>query len=182
MKSNLLVAVLFLISIRLQAQPRVDGELMIGPSLATIGGGETIERFGGVAVGASANVHLMEYGLGFLAFTLMPNLTFGASDNASVDLQRFQIPIGLTLTIGDDVYDGAASIGGGVTMGYGFTIGSFTDANPDLRPFVNFDVSFGIFERGALKLRYSTVFGEYQFVDRGNVNYHALFLVGSTSW
>lgn len=182
MKSKLLAAVLFLATVGVHAQPRVDGELMIGPSLATIGGGESIERFGGVAVGAGANVHLMEFGFGFLAVTAMPNFTLGATDNEGIDFQRLQIPLGLMLTVGDDVYAGAGSIGGGVTIGYGLTVGPFTDSHADLRPFINFDVSFGIFERGALKLRYSTVLGDYQFTDRGNVNYHSLFLVGSTSW
>ncbi len=182
MKSKLLAAVLFLTTVGVHAQPRVDGELMIGPSLATIGGGETIERFGGVAFGAAANMHIMDYGIGYLGISILPNATLGATDNAGVDFQRVQIPIGVMLTVGDDIHDGPGSIGGGVTLGYGLTVGSFTDTHADIRPFVNFDLSVGIFERGALKLRYSTVLGTYEYLDRGNVNYHALFLVGSTTW
>ena len=161
----------------------LEGEIMLGPSLASVAADSVPDTYAGFGVGMSFNIHVLHYRFGSIGFTIPPVLVIGQRADASgFDFQRFHIPIGVMLTAGDaGGYGGSGVVGGAITVGYGATIGAFTKERIDARPFLQFDVSIGIFERGALKLRYRNVFGEYLF-EGAPVSYHGLYVVGSSAW
>lgn len=181
MKSKLLVVV-YLISIgSALAQPIIDGEVAIGPSMVSVDGDAGLEHYGGLILGVSANLHLLDGSAGTVSLIVPLTLTIGQKrDDKGLDVQRFHVPIGIMLCTGENL-DKPGGLGGGVTIGYGATFGDFTDV-VDFRPFANFDLSFGIFSRGMLKLRYFVVLGDYLNSENQSVNYHAILLVGSTTW
>ncbi len=164
------------------AQLRIEGELYVGPILTSRDAGDSVEVYAGVSVGSAANFTLLSYGVGEICAIVAPTLSLGQNLNRELDLQRFHLPVGVMLTLGDNVRDQYGAINGAVTFGYGVNFGPFADNGMDARPFVNFDLSFGIFERGALKLRYSTVLGRYEDSSGSNVGFHSIMLVGSTDW
>lgn len=53
-----ILLVLFCFSVHAQHEPRLEGEVFLGPTLATIGGGDAIDRYPGLGIGASLNLHL----------------------------------------------------------------------------------------------------------------------------
>lgn len=156
---------------------------MLGPSLASVATDSTPRIYGGIGIGLSFNAHLLHYGFGSLGVTIPPVLVVGQRADASgVDFQRFHIPLGVMLTVGDDGgYGGSGVVSGAITYGWGITLGAFAKEGIDSRPFLQFDVSVGIFERGALKLRYRNVLGTYLY-QGAQVGYHGLYVVGSSAW
>ena len=166
-----------------QSETRVEGEIVFGPTLTTLGGGESIERFGGIAMGVAANFHFLQYGIGSLGITIPPLIVFGSVPGRSaIDLQRFHLPIGILFSFGDAAGHGErGAIGGSITLGYGATFGAFSSESIDTRPFMSFDISLGLFERGMLKVRYSSVMGSYLHMG-AEVGYHGLYIIGSTVW
>lgn len=178
-----LIALLFLISaVSAAAQLRVEGEISIGPTMTSRDAGDSVEIYGGLIFGSAANLTLLSYGIGEIRATVTPTLSLGPDINREMNLQRFHLPIGVMLTVGDNVRDQYGAINGAVTIGYGMNFGAFADNGTDARAFVNFDLCFGIFERGALKVRYATVLGRYEDRSGANLGFHSLMLVGSTEW
>jgi hypothetical protein len=166
-----------------QDETRVEGEIVVGPTLTTVGGGDDIDRYGGLGIGVTANFHFLQYGIGSIGITIPPMLVFGSrADAPGFDFQRLHLPIGVLFSFGDASGRGeVGSIGGAIVLGYGAMFGAFSTDSVDTRGFMSFDISLGLFERGMLKIRYSTVIGSYDF--RGaNVGYHGLFVIGSTAW
>lgn len=171
-------------SLHIQAQTVVDGEVFLGPTVTSVGSGQTLESYGGIAFGISVNAHILRFSAGSLGISVPPLLALGPTpDDRSLNFQRLSIPIGVILRIGDN---GGRSkrhaATGSITVGYGATVGAFVREYIDLRPFFTVDIAAGIFEHGALKLRYSNVFGKYLLDQLNPVAYHGLFIVGSTEW
>lgn len=156
---------------------------MLGPSLASVSTDTVPEVYAGIGFGLAFNAHLLHYGVGSLGLTIPPVLVLGQRADASgFDFQSFHIPLGVMLTVGDAGSRGGPGIvSGAITYGWGIILGAFAPDGFDSRPFLQFDVSVGIFERGALKLRYRNVLGEYLF-QGAQVGYHGLYVVGSSSW
>ncbi len=156
---------------------------MLGPTLASVSNADQPDTYPGIGIGMSFNAHLLHYGVGSLGLTIPPVLVIGKRADASgFDFQRFHLPIGVMLTVGDaGGYSGSGLVSGAIAVGWGVTVGAFAKDGIDSRPWLQFDVAVGIFERGALKLRYRNVFGEYLF-QGSPVSYHGLYLVGSSAW
>lgn len=169
---------------RLQAQTTVDGEVVLGPTATSVGSGSALKSYAGFALGISMNAHIVRFGAGWLGISVPPLIALGATaEDRSLNFQRLSIPIGIMLSIGDNGgRTGPNGVTGAVTIGYGATFGAFVRDNIDLRPFFNVDIAAGIFERGALKIRYSNTFGKYLLDNSKPVAYHGLFIVGSTEW
>jgi len=169
----------------LQAQlvTRTAGEIAFGPAVATLGNGSTIEHYPGFAIGTCFNFYLLKYGVGTLGLTTPIMAVIGSRpEQPGADFQRVHIPLGILLAVGDaSGFEGSGSVGGSLSFGYGATFGAFTENVIDTRPWLSMDISIGIFKRGALKIRYSGVLGTYEY--RGKpVNYHGIYLVGSSAW
>jgi len=170
-------------TVQAQLIEHFEGEVMFGPNVTSWATAETPQVFPGLAVGLSFNAHLLHYGVGSLGITIPPLLSIGSRPDADgLDLQHVHIPLGLMLTVGDaGGYSGSGLVGGSFTVGYGITLGALAKEDVDARPFLQMDISIGIFERGALKLRYRNVMGEYLY-QGSPVTYHGLYLVGSSAW
>jgi hypothetical protein len=183
MVTKLVVASVIAVPLHAQWVDHVAGEVAFGPALATVGGGEDIERYPGFSLGICFNFHLLQYGVGTLGLTIPIMSTIGTRPGKTgADFQRVHIPIGVLLSVGDaSGFEGAGSIGGSIACGYGAMLGAFTEGTVDVRPFISLDISIGVFKRGALKLRYSTVVGNYTYLGSA-VNYHGLYLIGSSAW
>jgi len=167
--------------------PFVEGEFVIGGALTAVTAAttdKTVSNYGGLALGASCNAHVLSTGIGTVAIAIPTVLVFGSrADAPGIDYQRFHIPLGVMLTIGS--LDGKVERGdvaAGITAGYGVMVGAFSTNGADLRPFVNIDLAFGIFERGALKIRYSTTLLTYNQKDGSSVSYNGIYAVASTLW
>ena len=162
-----------------------EGEIVIGPSFSSVGSGEAAVSYWGLTLGGSFNAHLLDVGIGTLGVAFPFTLTFGErSDADGIDYQKFQMPAGLMLSIGDrEALYTKGTVAAMITMGMCATIGAFSNPNKaDIRPFINFDLAAGVFERGMLKIRYSTSLGSYQLADGREVSHHGIYFVGSTLW
>lgn len=168
----------------IQSQTTVDGEVVVGPTATSVGSGSALKSYAGFALGISMNAHIVQFGAGWLGISFPPLLAIGETEeHRSMEIQRLSIPIGLMLSIGDNGgQSGHNGVTGSITIGYGATLGAFVRDNIDLRPFFSVDIAAGIFERGALKIRYSNTFGKYLLDNSKPVAYHGLFVVGSTEW
>ncbi len=181
---TLIVLFMIVFCCHIQAQTDVDGEVFLGPTVTSVGSGPTLESYEGIALGISMNTHIIRFGAGSLGISIPPLIALGPTpDHNWFDFQRFSIPIGVILSIGDN--GGRVkkhAVTGAITVGYGATVGAFVRDYIDFRPFFNIDIAAGIFEHGAIKLRYSNVFGKYLLDKVSPVAYHGLFVVGSTEW
>jgi hypothetical protein len=77
---------------------------------------------------------------------------------------------------------GTPGLGGSVLVGAALAFGTFNRNATDLRPFVGFDLTMGLLEDSAIKLRYASVLGDFQPRRGEFVSYHGVYVVGTTRW
>ena len=113
------------------AQLRVEGEVSAGPTIASRDAGDSVLVYPGLCIGSAANLTLLSYGVGEIRATITPSMSLGQNTDREMDLQRFHLPIGVMLTVGDNVRDQYGAINGAVTIGYGLNFGTFADNGMD---------------------------------------------------
>lgn len=162
-----------------KAAVELEPEIFFGPAFTSIG--STVEV--GVGFGGGLNMPVIPFAGGTIEARLSLMPVMGSDSVQGLIVSQFHIPLTVALVFLEAPADGhGLGIGGSVGLGMMATAGRYTAATVDLRPCFTIDLTFGIFERGALKLRYTTVLGEHQSEDGRPVSYQSLMVIGSTSW
>ncbi|NQW30266.1 MAG: hypothetical protein HQ472_07130 [Ignavibacteria bacterium] len=160
-----------------------EGEVKFGATLFAVTTNRETKSYPGFGFGAGANFPLTASDIGMLYASFSCNIGLGAKPAAtSFDLQSMQIPLGVMFKIGENIADGRRFIGGAIGAGACLSFGPFDDNGVDFRPYISADIILALFERGALKIRYFTLLGNYVGKNQGIVTQHALYLIASTEW
>lgn len=178
----LVLCALLLAAMSARAQ-RSEGELIVGPMLTSIGTPNGTTTHLGIGIGAAMVWRLNQADVGSARVMLQPLMVIGKRpDGPSIDVQRIQLPLILVFGFDDMRADGVPALGASILAGAALSIGAFNRDAMDLRPFVGFDLTMGLLERSAIKLRYATVIGDFHPMRGESVSYHGVYVVGTTRW
>ena len=156
-----------------------EPELFVGPAFTSIG--KNIEI--GVGFGGGLNISLIPFAGGDLEVrgSVMP--VFGSDSVNGLIISQIHVPITFALVFLERPADlHGQGLGGAIGLGMMLTAGRYATSSLDLRPCFTMEMTFGVFERGALKLRYSAVVGQQSHSDGRQVSYQSLMIIGSTTW
>ncbi len=154
-------------------------ELLMGP----VGTSVADVVHGGFGIGAGLSWHPLRFSGGYLEtrVALMP--VFGNSPDSPIDVTQIQLPLTIALAWQEKpTAMSGAGIGGSIGIGLQTTVGRYTEKGADFQPVVAIDLTFGVFERGALKFRYSATIGNVTAADGSRVSYQSVMIIGSTAW
>lgn len=181
--AHALVLLLFIASAIHATAQRTEGELILGPMITSVQTSSATTTHVGMGIGASLVWRLNQVDVGSARLMLQPLMVLGKRpDGPSVDVQRVQLPLALVLGFDDMRADGVPALGASILAGAALSFGAFNRDATDLRPFVGFDLTMGLFEKSAVKLRYATVIGAFHPRPSETVSYHGLYVVGTTRW
>lgn len=174
-----LILAFLLVQVCVVAAVEIEPEIFFGPAFTSID--KTVQV--GVGFGGGLNIPLLPFAGGKIEarWSLMP--VMGSDSVQGLIVSQVHIPLTIALVFLEQPADGhGMGIGGSIGLGMMGTAGRYTASSLDVRPCFTIDLTFGIFERGALKFRYSTVVGEHLSGDGRPVSYQSLMIIGSTSW
>lgn len=182
MAHALTLCALLLAGMTAQAQ-RTEGELIVGPMITSVQTPTETTTYVGMGLGASIVWRLHTTDVGSVRMLLQPLVVVGKRpDGSAFDVQRAQLPLIFCIGFDDMRPNGTPGLGGSVLVGAALAFGTFNRNATDLRPFVGFDLTMGLLEDSAIKLRYATVLGDFQPRRGEFVSYHGVYVVGTTRW
>ncbi len=157
----------------------IESEIHLGPATATVA--DTVNVGLGIGGGLNIPVHTFSAGAVEVRGAVMP--VFGSAGNQGLDITQMHIPLGVAIAFLERPASGQGmGLGGGVGVGMMTTVGRWASSGVTVGPYITMDLVFGVFERGALKLRYTAVLREASSDAGSVVRYQSLVVIGSTSW
>jgi|GEM_PF-1561012 len=161
------------------AQQIVESELILGPAFTSVD--KTLRVGIGAGAGMSVRVASIAGGSVLARVSVMPVFAIDSVDGLIIS--HAQIPLTVALSFQEPRSDGHPfGLGGSIGLGMIAIPSRITSPNVPFLPCVTFDLTFGVFERGALTMRYTTAFGGYQIADGRMVSFQSFVFIGSTQW
>lgn len=156
----------------------VQPELFVGPSFTSIGG--TV--YSGLGIGGGGSYTIFPSSLGPLEIRLAAMPVFGADLEKTFTLTQFHVPVTLALSLIElPRHRHGLGIGSAIGFGLTTTLGQLHD-RAAVQPSAMIEVTLGMFQRGALTMRYHTTIADIASNARGPVGYNSLVLIASTAW
>jgi hypothetical protein len=160
-----------------------EGEISVGVETSMVRSDTATRTYAALALGGGITWSIVGTPTLDIAAHTFPTWCFATNLNGDFDITQFHVPVGALVRFGElEAQTQRVTIGGGVGMGYQYTAGMLATGKPDLRPYFEVQIMLGLFKRGMLKVRYSTVMTAYADQAGSAVSYHALNVIGSTTW
>lgn len=171
--------VLLSASIQSQAQIKVETELFLGPAFTSIDGAVRV----GLGVGGGCALQLASFAGGSILArgSIMPVFAIDSVDGLIIE--HLHIPLTVALSFQEPRQDGHPyGLGGSIGLGMLAVPSRITLPRVSLQPCATFDLTFGVFDRGALTFRYIAGLGAYLLPDGRSVGFQSFTFIGSTNW
>lgn len=178
-KIGLIVAIIVLLCQPTLARHDAEPEIFFGPAFTSLD--KDVEV--GFGFGGGLKVGILPFAGGTIQFCggLMPVFAVDSADGFT--MTQAHIPLTVTIAFLERPQDeDRIGLGGSIGFGIMNTLGRYSPSAVDVRPCFTMDLTFGIFERGALMFRYTAVVGDKTSNDGRSLSYQSLLVVGSTTW
>lgn len=178
-KIGLITVIIMLCCQHVRATPESEPEIFFGPAFTSLDSDVEI----GFGFGGGLNIGLLPFAGGMIELrgSLMP--VFAVDSAVGFTMTQAHIPLTVAIAFLErSEHEDRLGLGGSIGFGLMSTLGKHSPSAIDVRPCFTIDLTFGIFERGALKFRYTTVVGNKESTDGRSLSYQTVTIIGSTSW
>lgn len=178
-KIGLIVAIIVLLCQPTFARLDTEPEIFFGPAFTSLD--KDVEV--GFGFGGGLKIDMLPFAGGTIQFCggLMPVFAVDTADGFT--MTQAHIPLTVVIAFLERPRDeDRIGLGGSIGFGIMNTLGRYSPSAVDVRPCFTMDLTFGIFERGALMFRYTAVVGDKTSTDGRSLSYQSLLVVGSTTW
>lgn len=178
-KIGLLATIIALWSQPVSARLGAEPEIFFGPAFTSLANDVEV----GFGFGGGLTIDVLPFAGGSIQFGggLMP--VFAVDSAEGFTMTQAHIPLTVAIAFLERPQDeDRIGLGGSIGFGVMNTLGRYSPSSVDVRPCFTIDLTFGIFERGALKFRYTAVVGDKVSTDGRPLSYQSLVVVGSTTW
>jgi hypothetical protein len=156
-----------------------ETEIFVGVATTTLG--STVEP--GVGVGGGLGRSILTFHGGSIDARLSVMPVFVSTQDQGLDVARLDIPLSVAISFLERP-TAMAGMGLGGSIGFGMMtiVGRDLASGSSFMPCATIDLTFGVFKRGALKVRYTAVFGDATSTSGEPLRYQSLVVIGSTAW